>query len=330
MPVTRSLPAVILPAMLAASCTGQQSALEPSGPAARDAAHLWWYMAGGSAIILALVIVLLLYAVFRSPEHRWILAPHHLIIGGGVALPVVVLSILLLFSIRTSAASYASLPDDGLTIHVKGHQWWWEVQYVNGDPSESFTTANEIHIPVGEPVELMLTSGDVIHSFWAPRLAGKLDLIPGRTNRLVIEADEPGIFRAQCAEFCGMAHAKMALYVVALSAEEFTEWAEQQRRPAETPEDPVAAAGSELFQANGCVLCHEIRGRAAAGLEGPDLTHFGSRLTLAGGTLSNNRENVALWLARNHEIKPGNRMPSYIALDLETRLFIAAYLESLR
>ena len=313
-----------------AACSGQQSILQPSGSGARDAAILWWAMFAGAVVIFALVLAMLLYAVLQPPERRRPVSVDQMVIGGGIALPVVALSILLAFGLRMGSSTYADLPPDAPTVRVEGRQWWWKVEYVGNDSTESFTTANEIHLPVGQPVELLLSSRDVIHSFWVPRLAGKQDLIPGRVNRLVVEAEEPGVFRAQCAEFCGLAHTQMALYVVAVPPEEFEDWAQRQRAPAQLPQTEDQTRGAAAFAGNGCALCHAVRGQNAWGEVGPDLTHVGSRLTIGAGLVANTVDNIATWIARNHEMKPGNQMPSYTHLDAETRLAIGAYLEGLK
>jgi cytochrome c oxidase subunit 2 len=253
-----------------------------------------------------------------------------LILGGGIALPVVTLSVLLPIGVRTGSGASASASADAIRIQVVGHQWWWDIEYDFGAPSTRFTTANEIVIPIGEPVELRLTSRDVIHSLWIPKLAGKLDLIPGRENLLMIEADREGVFRGQCAEYCGMAHTQMALHVVAMSRTDFEDWAERQLRPAEQPEDGDAAEGAALFRATGCLLCHTVRGTNAWGRNGPDLTHVGSRRAIGAGTLANTPENVAWWIAYNDAVKPRNRMPEYHDVPLDAREKIAAYLETLR
>ena len=316
--------------LLLAACEGQQSALQPSGPGARDAAILWWAMLAGSVLIFALVLVLLLYAVLRPPERRRHVSTERMIVAGGVALPVVALSILLPFGLNMGASSYAELPPDALTVRIDGRQWWWKVEYLENGSRQSFTTANEIYLPVGEPVQLLLSSRDVIHSLWVPRLAGKQDLIPGRVNRLVVEAEEPGTFRGQCAEFCGLAHAQMALYVVAVPPEQFRDWADRQRAPAALPQTEAETRGAAAFASRGCALCHAVRGHGAWGEVGPDLTHVGSRRTIGAGLVANTAENVATWIAYNHEMKPGNEMPSFTHLEPDTRQAIAAYLESLQ
>ena len=317
-------------ALLLTACDGQQSALQPSGPGARDAALLWWGMLAGSIVIFALVVALLLYAVLRPPEQRRPVSIERMIVGGGVALPVVALSVLLPFGLNMGSSTYAELPPDALSVRVNGRQWWWKIEYAGNGPAQSFTTANEIYLPVGEPVELLLNSSDVIHSFWVPRLAGKQDLIPGRVNRLVVEAEEPGTFRGQCAEFCGLAHTQMALYVIAVPPDDFRAWTERQRAPAELPRTEAQTRGAAAFASNGCALCHTVRGHNAWGEVGPDLTHVGSRRTIGAALVGNTVENVATWIARNHEMKPGNQMPSYTHLDADTRAAIAAYLESLK
>lgn len=320
----------VAPALVLAACDGQQSALQPSGPGARDAAILWWAMLAGSILIFALVLALLLYAVLRPPERRPHISTERMIVLGGVALPVAALSLLLPVGLNMGASSYAELPPDALTVRVDGRQWWWEVEYLENGSTRSFTTANEIYLPVGEPVEILLSSSDVIHSLWVPRLAGKQDLIPGRVNRLVVEAEEPGTFRGQCAEFCGLAHAQMALYVVAVTPEEFREWADRQRAPAALPQTEAETRGAAAFASRGCALCHTVRGHDAWGVVGPDLTHVGSRRTIGAGLVANTVENVATWIAFNHEMKPGNEMPSFTHLDADTRQAIAIYLESLK
>ena len=311
---------------LLAGCSGPQSALEPSGPAASEISLLWWIMFVAAVAIFTLVLVLLMYAAFRKHGKRRPIAPLRFVVVGGIVFPVVVLSLLLPFGIGVGSSMDRLTSPETLMVRVIAHQWWWEIEYRGGQQDLHFTSANELYIPVGQPVELELESADVIHSFWVPRLAGKRDLIPGMTNRLVIEADEPGIFRGQCAEFCGAAHAKMAFHVVAVEPVAFTRWAENQSRPQPAR---LQDAGARLFARNGCGLCHTVRGHEALGRKGPDLTHVGSRKTIGAGLLSTNAENIALWLARNSELKPGNRMPDYTHLSPEDRLEIARYLESL-
>ena len=205
---------------------------------------------------------------------------------------------------------------------MTGHQWWWEVNYENPVASRSFTTANEIHIPVGQPVVLKLTSQDVIHSFWVPNLHGKKDLIPGHASMTWLQADKPGTFRGQCAEFCGHQHAHMAFTVVAEPPEQFYAWYDGQTRPAVQPAGESQQRGRQVFLSSACVMCHTIQGTPAGATVGPNLTHVA-------GTLANNRGNLGGWVADSQEIKPGNHMPPNIlrAEDLQSLL---DYLESLK
>jgi len=217
------------------------------------------------------------------------------------------------------------------TLHVRliGHQWWWEVQYESPHSPQLLKTANEIHIPVGRPVLLRLESRDVIHSFWAPNLHGKSDLIPGYTGELTIQADRPGIFRAPCAEYCGAQHAKMALLVIAQPAAEFTTWYANEMGNAVAPADPAATRGRAVFLTAACPFCHTIRGTESAGAVAPDLTHLASRQTLAAGTIPNRRGYLGGWIVDPQGIKPGNQMPPNVlpAKDLEALL---DYLVTLR
>ncbi len=245
------------------------------------------------------------------------------------AITMVILWVFLFLDFGTQRALASLGAEAPLTIELVGHQWWWEVQYVDSSPQRRITTANEIHIPVGRPVLVKTASRDVIHSFWAPNLHGKRDLIPGHQGAIYLQADTPGAFRAQCAEFCGHQHAKMALWVIAESEERFQSWMEQQRRPALAPRDSVTRRGQEVFLQGSCALCHAIQGTPAGSRVGPDLTHLASRRTIAAGTLPNTRGHLAGWIIDPQRIKPGVRMPSNAlgASDLEALL---TYLESLR
>ncbi|GJE04405.1 Cytochrome c oxidase subunit 2 [Methylobacterium isbiliense] len=216
-----------------------------------------------------------------------------------------------------------------VTIRVIGHQWWWEVQYEDPQPSRGFTTANEIHVPVGVPVQVKLESTDVIHSFWVPSLMGKQDLIPGRPSAIRFTAERPGVYRGQCAEFCGMQHAKMGLLVIAEEQADFARWRDGQVAPRPEPASDEARAGEAAFVAAPCSMCHQVRGTAAAGRNGPELTHVGSRRTLAAGTLPTSRGNLAAWIVDPHGIKPGVNMP-LVKLDSDQLNSISAYLAGLK
>lgn len=312
-----------------AGCNGIQSALMPTGPIAREIAALWWVMLIVAGLIFALVVTLLLHAALRAPEDRSAGPPRRLIFAGGIALPIVVLSVLLPIGVRVGSGATAPAEPHVIRVGVTGNQWWWDVEYDFGSPATRFTTANEIVLPIGQPVELRLRARDVIHSLWIPSIAGKIDLIPGRENRMMVEVDREGVFRGQCAEFCGVAHTQMALHVVALRPAAFDDWAARQPLPASHPDGGDAEEGAGLFHAAGCGLCHTVRGTGAWGRAGPDLTHVGSRVAIGAGTLENTRDNVAWWIAYNDSVKPRNRMPEYHDLPIDTRMKIATYLETL-
>ena len=307
-----------------------QSTLDPHGPDAREIAEITWVLIGGAGVILALVVVLSAWAVFGRGQRRgaW-LGSHAAVVGGGIVLPVVVLSALLVYTFIAAARMPAAHAEPALRIEVIGELWWWRVRYMDGDASGGhtnggidFETANELRLPVGRSVELHLRSDNVLHSFWVPALAGKLDLIPGRVNRLTVRADQAGHFRGQCAEYCGTQHAQMALWVVATPPADFDRWRAAQRAPA-------AAAPPAAFMQH-CASCHAVRGSAAAGVLGPDLTHVGSRLTLAAGALPNHVGAHAAWIADPQQVKPGSLMPAF-ARELDGRQLtaLAGYLRAL-
>jgi cytochrome c oxidase subunit II len=309
---------------------GTPSTLEPAGPAAARIADLSWLLFGMGALIYLGVVAFLLYALFRA--RRGVIAfPHskdatNIVVLGGVLMPAVVL--VAVFGLTVNTFRQVAPPVEetaGQTIEVIGHQWWWEVRY----PATGAVTANEIHIPVGEPVRLALLSEDVVHSFWVPELHGKLDMIPDQTNYLWIQADQAGEYRGICAEFCGTQHAKMALLVIAEPAADFAAWLEQESEAAEAPAEALAQEGEGLFMALACAQCHAVRGTAATGQFGPDLTHFGSRRTLAAVSLPNTSENLAEWIVNPQHAKPGNLMPA-TRLDDEQLAALVAYMEGLR
>jgi len=225
-------------------------------------------------------------------------------------------------------ARLSASPRPELNIELTGYQWWWQIRYLDDNPSRIFTTANELRVPVGKPVSLKLVAGDVIHSFWVPNVAGKMDLIPGQTNELVITVDRAGVYRGQCAEFCGTQHAKMGLRLIAQSPEDFDRWRAQQLEPAKS-DGEIARSGREVFFASGCFVCHTIRGTGAGGRVGPDLTHIGSRMALAADTLPNTVGHMAGWITDPQSIKPGSNMPQ-MNIDASDVSPLANYLESLK
>jgi cytochrome c oxidase subunit 2 len=247
-----------------------------------------------------------------------------------VVVTVITLFGLLVASVATGRSiSPLRAPADALTVKVIGHQWWWDFEYQHPDPSRMIRSPNELHIPVGRPVKIQTTSVDVIHSFWVPNLHGKLDLIPGRTGDTWIQADRPGVYRGQCAEFCGFQHANMALQVIAEPADRFQAWLVQQRREAAPPSTPLQARGKQLVEILPCANCHTVRGTLASGKTAPDLTHLASRRTIAAGTLPNNRGNLGGWIADPQTVKPGNHMPS-VSMPSEELEAVLAYLETLK
>jgi cytochrome c oxidase subunit 2 len=298
-----------------------QSILNPQGPDAAVIAEISWVLFAGGAVIFVVVMALALYAVFGNRQRAARLASGAFIVGGGIVFPVVTLSALLVYSLLRAAELQRAEEAPAVRIEVSGEQWWWRVRYLDADGRTDFATANEIRLPPGRPVELELKSADVIHSFWVPVLAGKLDMIPGRTNRLRLRADRPGEWRGQCAEYCGGPHAFMAFLVVVEKPGQFERWAEGQRKP--------AASGNELFISR-CGACHTVRGTPAAGLRGPDLTHFGSRRTLGAGLLPNNVGTAAAWIASSQHLKPGNLMPSFESFSGEELQALASYVQSLK
>jgi cytochrome c oxidase subunit 2 len=322
----------LLTAVLAAAgglsaCGGPQSALVPAGRDAAQIADLFTVMTVGTLMVWTAVVAIAVYTIrVREPHSQR--AANLLIIGGGVAAPTIVLGALIAYGMPLVPTVLTGPPEGSLPIQVTAKQWWWRVQYRT--PTGLIETANELRLPVGERVELQLTSPDVIHSFWVPSLAGKMDMIPGRLTRLALEPTHIGTFRGACAEYCGTSHALMAFSVVVMDPGDFRAWLDAQARPAKTPEDPFAARGETAFIANGCSACHTVRGTPAAGRIGPDLTHVGSRLRIAADTLPNDSEALARWIAQTDRIKPGVHMPAFRALATDELSALAAYLGSLR
>lgn len=316
--------------VLLTGCNPQQSAFAPVGVEAERINVLFWVMTIAGGLIFVGVIVLTAVAIYAGETLRSRFSSERFITGAGVIFPIVVLSVLLVYGFVVLRAG-ASVPpsDDGIRFVISGEQWWWRVTYFDAD-GNSFESANELHIPVGQSVRLELTTADVIHSFWVPSLAGKLDMIPGRTNILTVTATEEGVSRGQCAEYCGGAHAFMSFHVVAQTPEDFEAWMAKESGPAVINEDELAARGGQLFLDAGCGGCHTIRGTPAAGTIGPDLTHVGSRRSLAAATLPNNAEAFANWITNNQHIKPENKMPPYNIFTQSELEDLALFLESLK
>jgi cytochrome c oxidase subunit 2 len=307
---------------------GPQSALDPAGIAAERIAGLFGWMAAGAVVVWLAVIVLAIYSIRAETEPHLKRRTTVLIIGGGAVLPTVVLAVLLAYGLALLPDLVAPAPPGSLEIAVSGEQWWWRVRYLHPAGSE-IELANELRLPVGKSVQLHLDSPDVIHSFWVPSLAGKVDMIPGRRNRLALQPTRTGIFRGACAEYCGTSHALMSFYVVVLPQADFARWLARQGEPARSPSAPLARRGQELFLANGCGACHTVRGTPADGVVGPDLTHVGSRLSLGAGLLPNAPVHFRRWIARTEDVKPDVHMPAFGMLPPEDLRALAAYLDAL-
>lgn len=329
---------------LAGGCAGVQSALAPAGVEAARIDLLFRAVTIFCMLVFAGVLAAAAAALYGRRGWREKLAGEHLVVGAGIVFPVAALSVLLAYSVYVMSlgggaqagsglrledpAVLETAPDGGLAIAVTGERWWWRVVYLTPD-GRRFESANELRLPVGEPVPVLLDSADVIHSFWVPKLAGKLDMIPGRVNTQTLTATEPGVSRGQCAEYCGGAHALMAFYVVAMPPDEFRAWLAREAEGASAPDSRQARDGRALFVSHGCGGCHTIRGTGALGVIGPDLTHVGSRFSLGAGILPNDAAAFARWIRDNQHVKPENLMPAYqIFTDAELAA-LAAYLDQL-
>ncbi|MEA2342484.1 MAG: cytochrome c oxidase subunit [Thermoanaerobaculia bacterium] len=315
-----------------------QSALHSAGPQAARIEHLWWVFFWICVVVYVITIVFFLIAAVRGRRRADAIdnRAHDRRLGFFVsscaAVTIATLFGLLFSSVATGNAigTFGKDKPGQIEIEVTGHQWWWEVKYPDSLlPSNQITDANEIHIPIHTPVLLRLDTRDVIHSLWIPNLHGKRDLIPGRVNKFWIQADTPGVYRGQCAEFCGYQHAHMALTVVAESSADFLKWKSHMGEGAPTPMTPSQLRGQQVFLNAPCAKCHNILGLDAYGTLGPDLTHFRSRPTLAAGQLLNTRGNLAGWIANAPAIKPGTLMPPN-QLSGQEMNDLLAYLETLR
>lgn len=321
-------------ALLGTACATNMSVFRPAGPFAAKITHLTWFMIVLATIIYIGVMAVLALAVSRNRSRDPAAVdlserPHHFIVWGGAIIPAIVLTAVFIVAMRVTGLFPPPAPRDALSVQVTGNQWWWKIEYHDPDPSKWFVTANELHIPVGRPVRVTLVSADVIHSFWVPRLQGKLDLIPGDTNEIRLLADSAGDYAGQCAEYCGAQHAHMGFHVIAEDPAAFNAWAASQRAPAAPPGDSLASLGQQLFVSGPCSSCHTIRGTPALGQVAPDLTHVGSRGTIAAGALPNTLGNMEAWITNAQSIKPGARMPSLTQFNGTQLRALATYLESL-
>ncbi len=324
---------LVLAALPLAGDAAAASIFDPHSPSGTAIARLFWLVLGISAIVFIVVEVALIAFAVRYRQRGEAGEPHQIFGNRRMELlwtgiPAVTLAIvfgIMAFTMHSVSASPKNDPN-ALTIEVIGHQWWWEYRY----PGQQFVTANELHLPVGQPVHLRLGSADVIHDFWVPQLGRKMDLIPGQTNDLWVRADDPGVYTGACAEYCGAQHAGMRLRVVAESPTDFANWVAGQQGGEPQPTSATERGRTLFFQGQGdCTSCHAIAGTTAKGNVGPDLSHVGGRATLAAGVITNTPDNMQRWLTNPQAIKPGNRMPNLRLSDADVR-DLAAYLESLK
>jgi cytochrome c oxidase subunit II len=297
------------------------AALHAMGPQSGHIVDLWNIFIVACTVVFAAILLAIVYVLVRSPRagndtppdlstvNRPEPAPQRNVTRA-VFVSVLALVALIVASVFTDRALARLSLANAVNIELTAHQWWWSARYTNGGPPGFFVTANELHIPVGKPVVIDLRAEDVIHSLWVPNLAGKKDLIPGRSALLQLRADVPGIYRGQCAEFCGLQHALMGLLVIADPPEQFQAWVQAQRAPAPEPKDAKAIRGKAVFQSVSCAMCHSIQGTLASAQHGPDLTHVASRQTLAAGTLRNTPQELADWIRNPQLHKPGTNMPA--------------------
>lgn len=307
------------------------------GPAGYPLTQLGWGLGIISIVVLVVIAALLLGAVShkrtrRAPDDTQLAVGRE---GGGMGwiyvgtgITTVVLIACMGWTLAMSASVVRPPSRPALTVQVIASQWWWGLKYTSADPSRTFITANEIHVPIGQPVRFEVASADVIHSFWVPQLGGKIDVIPGQTNVTWLQADKPGVYRGQCAVFCGTEHARMALELIADSPREFRAWQDAQLRDAPLTASAAARAGQRVFQAH-CAACHAIRGSDAAGIVGPDLSHLMTRRTLAAGLLPNTPGNLAGWIADPQSLKPGARMPDHLVSGADLTA-VVDYLKTLQ
>ncbi len=326
----RGLVAAALGMAFLMGCAGSPSTIDPKGTGAADIAGLWWWSLGLGLLVLGTVLAVLLIHLFKNRELPRDTKPgqpgsNTWIVMGGVVIPAVILLAVFVPSLLTLNSLSSAKGDQDLVIEVTGYQWWWAVRY----PNQQVTTANEIHIPVGRPVQFNLRSVDVIHSFWVPQLAGKIDVFPDRSTAIVVQATQAGTYRGECAELCGIDHANMGFLVFADPPAQFDQWLRSQEQPAATPKDNQTARGQQVFLNGKCVQCHTIRGTSAQGQDGPDLTHFGSRTTFAANTYPNTPGFLGGWIIDSQSLKPENKMPPnpMTGADLQALL---AYLASLK
>lgn len=331
----RRLFPAILP--LLAGCSGVQTPLDPAADQAASIYSMWTLMLVVCSLFYLLVIGFLVWSVWRgrraAPVEEPPASAHDPGLERGLAvwtgMILMGLTLLIAWSFFVDRGLASTRDDPALEVTLTGYQWWWRAEYQDPRPDKLFETANELHLPVGRTTRLTLRSSDVIHSFWVPNLAGKMDMIPGRENRLDITPRRIGVFRAQCAEFCGFQHAHMALTVVVESPADFAAWRAAQLQPAQVPTTAQLALGRSVLESNACAFCHKVDGTQAGGRTAPNLTHFASRPTIAAGTLPMTPENISRWVADPPGVKPGTKMPK-VELSPAEHDAVVAYLGSLQ
>jgi cytochrome c oxidase subunit II len=319
---------------------GHHHMLNPSAPQASHIEWLYWFMFW----ILFAVFVLMIAAFTGAGAKTGVAASGPLpivekdeekdrragwAVGSAIGVTVVTLFIILVLSVVTGKRVEGLTSKNPITIQITGHQWWWEVTYPNPQADQTVTTANEIHVPVGTPIVVLTNSKDVIHSFWAPSITGKRDLLPGYSSAFWFQVDQSGIYHGQCAEFCGLQHAHMGFSIVAESVDQFHAWQQQQLKPAAEPPSREALRGREVFLTHACLMCHTVRGTDAGARLGPDLTHVASRKMIAAETLPSTAGSLAGWVVDPQRIKPGTQM-SPNPLSPDDLQAVVAYLQSLQ
>ena len=338
----RACTSAAVTSVLLGACSYQhyQSIFGAAAVEDRQFLTLFWFFLGVCAFMYVLVIAFLIAGVARrrraadanvvetGRHHRSDPRMRSTLIGW-TALIGIGLAGLAIASFVTDRSMAQAATGEKLSVTVTGNQWWWDIVYNSNDASKTLRTANELHLPVGVPARILLNSNDVIHSFWVPSLGGKQDLIPGRQNDITIVPTKIGIFRGQCAEFCGVEHAKMNLVVVVEPYPDFIKWWDRQLQPAPAPRTPLALAGYKYVTTGPCSACHAVAGTPASATVAPDLTHLASRRSLAAGTLPMSKGNLYGWVGDPQSLKPGNRMPT-IGLEPDQLHAVVAYLETLK
>ncbi len=312
--------------LVLSGCDSQQSAFSRLGPVSSRITLLIWIMFIGAALITVFICALMAVSIAGPAGWRQKLTAEKSIVWGGIVFPAVTLTALLIYGfLILKAGGTLAQAENPVHISVVGEQWWWRVIYRHDD-GHTTESANELRIPTGRPIEIELSTADVIHSFWIPAYAGKVDMIPGRINILHLVADKPGIVTGQCAEYCGGAHALMSFYTVAMAPADYDAWLAKERMGAEPA---LARDGEQLFLSSGCTGCHTVRGTQALGKIGPDLTHVGSRMSLGAGILPNTTEGFGKWISQHETVKPENLMPPFDIFSESELQSLSVYLNSL-